>query len=245
MNETNIESVGEQQDQVTPEQGNADSTNVTTQPSFNKDDYVHKDRVNEIIQQRTRESSQKAAEKAKAEAESTRTTHNGGMGGMPSIDNEKIAQMVQQEFDRRHQSHKESSERAHHEKKVNDIANDFMSKIEAAKDSYPDLIKRQSEIVDLALLVPFINETSQVAGIAQHLLDNAAAYTNLLLLTQTSPERARREFKKLEESIKQNDEARNREYPNAPLSQPNPSINTMDSGSSSIEALKAQDWLRG
>jgi len=243
MTEQNIENISDQQDQnLVPNEAPSDQSS-----SVNSDEVISKSRMNDIIHERTRQASQKAYERAKAEAqaERERERQSNGIGGMPQMDEAKLRSMMQEEFDRRAAKQLEEFERQSHQKRINDLANDYTAKIAAAKETHPDLFARQHELNELAMLVPFINETSEVAGISQHLLDNGGAFANLLVLSQQSPERVRRELKKIEASIKANDAARSREYPNEPLSQPTPSKNAMDNGSSSIEALKQQPWLRG
>lgn len=231
--------------EVAQQVGNEPAPQAPSEPKFNPDDYVHKNRVNDILQQRTKEVAEKAAQKAREEAQ-TRQSQSTGMGGMQQMDEGKLRQLMQEEFDRREQNHRERYEQETYKKKVDDLANDFMGKIQAAKDTHPELLKRQDEITEIATLVPFINSTSEVAGITQHLLDNEGALGSILSLSQyASPAKVMQAIKKIEAAIKTNSDALNREYPNAPLSQPTPSINTMDSGASSIEALKKQPWLRG
>lgn len=228
----------------------ADTQNVSTQQNeapVRQERTFSESRVNEIVQQRTRETSQRAVERAKSEWESQQK-QNMGMGGMQQqIPNEQdLRRMMQEEFTAQHSKQLEEYQRAHTQKQVNDLANEFMGKLSAAKERYPDLEKRRDELGDLAPLVPFINETDEAAGVVQHLLDNGHNVATLLVLAHQSPTFLRRELKKLATSIKTNDEATSRSYPREPLSDVTPSINTtMGNGSGSIEALKSQDWLRG
>lgn len=225
----------------------APSTQSATpaQSTFNPSDYVPKARVEELIHERTRKAAEKARTEALAQAQ-TQTSQATGMGGMQQMTEERYRQLAQeaaaQEFKRQSDAYKQTYEQETYRKKLDDLAHDYMSKISAD----PELMKRQGEIGELALLVPFINETSEVPGITKHLLDNGAAYAQLLVLSREgSPERLRRELKKIEAGIKTNSEALNRDYPRDPIQPVTPSINTMDSGAGSIEALKKQPWLRG
>lgn len=245
MSELNGENVSDQVGQV-PESGNVPAP-VNTQPEFNRDDYVHKSRVNDLIHERTKEAATKAAEKARTEALASHSQNTGtGLGGMQSMSEDRLQSMLDAAIDKRTTANREEYERQSTQKRIADLASDFMGKIDSAKDKYPDLIKRQDEISDLASLVPYINEMSEVAGISQHLLDNEGAYASLSFLAQQSPGKVRQALKKIEASIKENEAATSREYPRAPLSSVTPSNNTMDNGSSSnIEALKQQSYLKG
>lgn len=244
MTEETFNDMGDSQ-----EQGFTQETNIQNQDSqAPKEKSFSESRVNELIHERTKAASQKAYERAKAElsaeAEKNRSSAT-NMGGMPQLSEENLRQMMADEFDKRQSQQHEEIQRQHTQKQITDLANEYMGKIEAARDLYPDLEKRREEIGEFASLVPFINETDEVAGLTDHLLNNGNVVASLLVLNQVSPVFLRRELKKIAASIKNNDVARTREYPNEPLSQPTPSNNTMDSGSGSIEALKKQAYLRG
>ena len=224
---------------------------VSSKPAetFNRNDYVSKQRVTELITENRRDAATKAAEKARTEmlAERDKQSQNStGMGGMPSgMTEEKFRQLAAEEFQKQAQNLQTKYEQENRQKHFDNLANDFLGKLDAAKGQYPDLVKRQGEIGELALLVPFINETSEVAGITQHLLDNEAAFANLLMLSQ-HPNRLRSAIKKIEASIKTNTEALIRSYPKAPLNGVTPSVNSLDSDARpSIEALKKQKFYRG
>jgi hypothetical protein len=204
-------------------------------PSFNPADYVPKARVEELIHSRTKEATERAVEKTRAEMAQKQGV---GMGGMSQVDDRRIGELV----DQRLQQLRQDSERKSHEQRVNDLTNDYIGKLQSQD---PELLKREQEIGEMFSLIPYINETGEAAAITKHLLDNEGAYANLMVLSHTAPARVRSAIKKIEASIKTNKEALSREYPNEPLSQPNPSVTTADAGSNSIEALKQQPWLRG
>lgn len=240
MTEETFENVGDIQVQES-------TPNVQQQVETPKEKTFTESRVNELIHQRTKEASQKAYDRAKAELESAKNqSQNTNIGGMPQMSEDNLRQMMADEFTKQQSKQLEDYKHSQVQKQINDLAQDFMGKLDASKDLYPDLANRREEIGELATLVPFINETSEVAGITDHLLENAGVAANLLVLAQiNNPVFLRRELKKIAASIQTNNAARNRQYPNEPLSPITPSNNTMDSGSGSIESLKQQDWLRG
>jgi len=208
-----------------------------------KDEYVPKSRVQEIVHERTRHAAQNAYERGLKEAEQRRPAGM-GMGGMAEVDEGKLKSMMADVFRQQHAELQRDYEQQELKRQLDHLANDYMGKLQAAKDKYPDLEKRRDELGELATLVPYINETDNVAGVTQHLLDNGHNVASLLVLSHTSPNFLRRELKKLADSIKLNEDARTRQYPNEPLSSVTPSI-PKDSDSGSIEALKRQSWLRG
>lgn len=241
MTEENIDNSGATQDQA-PSTHNVEAQSVST-PTNNSADVISKARANDLIHQRTKEAAQKAYERGLQEAETKR--QNMGMGGMPQMSDEQLRSMVQDEFKKLNAQQQEQYSRQAAQAQIHNLANEFMGKIAASKDKYPDLEKRHEEIAALAPLVPYINETDEAAGITQHLIDNGNNVASLLVLSQVSPLFLRREVQRLAASIKNNEAARNYPEVNEPLSQPTPSNTTMDSGSGSIEALKQQPWLRG
>jgi chromatin segregation and condensation protein Rec8/ScpA/Scc1 (kleisin family) len=217
----------------------------------NLDNYVSKDRVNEIVQERAKDAAAKAYERARQEFESkqqpsqsVQQAQTQNFGGMPQMSEEQYRKIAEEVYQRNSQEAQRSYQEQSHRERMQNLANDFLGKIKSAD---PDLMKRQDEIADLHSLVPFINEVDEVAGVTAHLLDNGAHFASLLTLMKDAPERLRREVRRLSDSIKQNRVAKEN-YPdvNAPLSQFSPSHSNVDSGSTgNIESLKQQDWLRG
>lgn len=205
-------------------------------------------RMNEVVHQRTKEASQKAYERGLAEAKANferEQSQVSSMGGIQQADEERIRQMMASVFKEQHAEMQREFQKAEAQRQIQDLTNSYMGKLNAAQADYPELLKRQDEIADLATLIPFINEHEEAAGVTQHLLDNGAHVASLLVLSQTSPTFLRRELKKLADSIKNNENAKNMPRINEPLSQPTASHYTADSDSASIEALKKQPWLRG
>ncbi len=254
MTEETINNGIEAQDQI-------QTSTVSNEPEITQDsqgqrnlseETISKSRANDIIHQRTREVSQKSEakgyERGRNEAleELKRTQSQQSMGGIPQSNEEQIRYLMRQELEQHEAKQAEQYKQQYLRQQIVDLGNRYMAKISAASEKYPDLINRQDEIKEIASLVPFIDETDEVAGITQHLLDNGNNVASLMVLAQNSPSFLRRELKKLAESIKTNDAARNRPNINEPIQFPNSSNHTMDSGSgsSSVESLKNQDWLR-
>lgn len=219
------------------------SSQVETPVQNNNSDMVSKQRVNEIVQQRTREAAQKAYDRGVTEAQQKSQQTN--MGGIAQRSDDDLRRMMQEEFDARHSKMQDDFRRTEAQRQVDQLTNDYLGKLNAAKDKYPDILKRQDELGDLADLIPYINESDEAAGITDYLLNNEHNVASLLVLQHKSPAMLRRGLQKLAASIKNNDDALSRPQSREPLSQPTPSTYTSDSGGDSIEALKKQSWLRG
>lgn len=244
MTEDVIDSgMDQSQDVVTQDAGIAQQ-DAPSQPNYA--DMVSKQRVNEIVQERTRQAAEKAYQRGLSEsAQKSQTQSSSSMGGMYQPSEDQLRQMMEQTFESRYAKLQDDFQRSETEKQINKIAQDFMGKIDAGKDKYPDLVKRQNEIGELGTLIPFINESEHTAGLANHLINNGHTVASLLVLQHTSPVFLRREIQKIANSLKQNEDAVNAPRAHEPLYQPTPSTYTTDGGSDSIEALKQQPWLRG
>ncbi len=220
------------------------SSNVETPSQNQNSDMVSKQRVNEIVQERTRQAAQKAYERGVAEAQKPQQSTN-SMGGMSQRSDDDLRRMMQEEFNAQHAKLQDDFRKTETQRQVDQLTNDYLGKLNAAKDKYPDLLKRQDELGDLADLIPYINESDEAAGITDYLLNNEHNVASLLVLQHKSPAMLRRGLQKLASSIKNNDDALNRPRAHEPLHQPSPSTYTSDSGGDSIESLKKQPWLRG
>lgn len=240
MNEEGLDS-GIGQDQSGSQ--DAGATQVETPVQNQNSDMVSKQRVNEIVQERMRQASQKAYERGLSEA--AQKSQASTMGGMTQHSEADLRRMMQEEFAAQQHKLQDDFRREQVKQQIDQLTNDYLGKLSAAKDKYPDLVNRQEELGEIHTLIPYINESDEAAGITQHLLDNGHNVASLLVLQHTSPNFLRREIQKLAASIKNNDAARDRPRSAEPLYQPTPSAYTADSGNDSIESIKKQPWLRG
>jgi len=232
---------------------NVSQTQVETASEQNKqvskEKYVPASYMNDIVNKRTKEASQNAYDRAKRELEEQykkpqETSHS--IGGIQQQSEEQIRQLMRDEYQKMQAQQHEEWKKQNLQEQINNLANDFMGKISSANDAYPDLAKRVDEIGDLDQLIYYINETDAVPGIVDDLLNNGHKVAALFTLADKSPAMLRKELKKMADSIKNNESAKNRPHINEPLRQPTYSNNTLDSGSTSnIEALKNDSFYRG
>jgi hypothetical protein len=207
---------------------------------------VSASRMNEIVHERTRAALDKGYQRGRDEALKSQSIQpTSSMGGMPQMSDERYAEIARGEFSKLIEAKASDYKREQAQQRINDIATSFLGKIDAAASEHPNLASRREELGVMAELIPFINELDNVAGVTAHLLDNGHNVASLLVLAEKSPDYAMRELKKLSESIKQNNSAKNWPHINEPLSKIIPSTNTMDSGSKTIETLKGDPFLRG
>jgi len=124
--------------------------------------------------------------------------------------------------------------------------NEFVQKINAAKDKYSDL---EQTIAQLNLpmvpdLVTIANSMDNTVDILYDLAKNPSKFANVLMLTTTAPHLAHQEIQKLSVSIKRNEEAKNQQHAPEPDNQIRPSITGTDNGSMSVSDLRKQSWLK-
>lgn len=158
------------------------------------------------------------------------------LGGMPSLSTEQVQKMIE-----------EHTQQKAHQYHAHNIANEFLSKISAGKDKYPDF----EETID-ALELPTIPEVVQLANSFDNTADvmyelgkNPHKVASLLALSRLGNGKlAYLETKKLSDSIKQNQNALQQPVPPEPLSQLKPSNVGTDNGSLSISELRKQSYLR-
>jgi hypothetical protein len=207
---------------------------------------VSASRMNEIVHERTRAAADKGYQRGLDEANKAQASQAASsMGGMTQMSEAQYKAMAREEMSKLLEEKSSEFARQREQQKINDIAYSYLGKLDAATAEYPDLASRREELSEFAELIPFINELDNAAGITDHLLNNGQNIASLLILAEKSPSYARRELKKLSDSIQKNSSARNWPHVNEPLSQINSSTNTMDSGSNTIESRKNDPFLRG
>lgn len=116
------------------------------------------------------------------------------------------------------------------------MANEFVNKLESAKDRYPDFesVVEGLQLQNMPHLVRLANEMDNTADIIYDLGQDPLKVGNLMMLARENPELAKRQIKKLSDSIRQNQEASNKRKPNEPLHRTTPSNFGVSSGPVSV-----------
>lgn len=202
--------------------------------------------VNDLVGHKKREAYEKGKNDALAELQMRQAavqqhtptvTAHPMMGGGTGMDAESVRRMVAEE-----------TQRQQREAVGNQIASDFMNKMNAVKSKYADfddvvgpLMNHLHEIPHVVLMA---NAADNTGDVMYDLLKNRHKLASLHTLTQMSPQIAQAEMNKLSHSIKQNEAASNVPNIDEPLSQIKPSVKGMDNGSMSIADRRNQDYLR-
>lgn len=130
--------------------------------------------------------------------------------------------------------------------KVQSEAQDFVAKLEAAKDKYPDMKEKLEELDIMNMPAEIwqnanrLDNTADVIYALGKLSDeDPTQYAKVLLTVRETPTKVGKALRLIADSVKQNENAKNIKTPGAPLSQSKPSISGTGDGSMSV-----QDWQR-
>lgn len=157
------------------------------------------------------------------------------MGGVQQYSPDQIDRMIEDKI-------KERADQEYGHR----IAQDFISKMNAAKDKYPDFEETvaQLNLPSTPHVISWTNSLDNTADVVYEMAKNPSKFAQVLMLSHTSPELARQELSKLSNSIKKNIEASNAPQVNPPLSQLNPSTVGTDNGKMGVRDLRKQPWLK-
>src|ERR1700744_675493 len=108
------------------------SSQIDQQPSQQSHaDMVSKQRVNEIVQERTRQAAQKAYERGLAEAAQKQQSVS-SMGGMSQHSDADLRRMMQEEFNAQHEKLQKDFQQQEVRKQVDQMTNDYIGKLNAS-----------------------------------------------------------------------------------------------------------------
>lgn len=126
------------------------------------------------------------------------------------------------------------------------IAQQFLGKLTAAKDKYPDFEETLAtlEVHKFPEVVQLANNFDNTADIMYELAKNPTKAVLLKQCAQLNPNLATMEIQRLSDSIKQNQTAKQAPSAQPPLSQLTPSIIKTDNSPITIRDYRNQSWLR-
>jgi len=159
------------------------------------------------------------------------------MGGMQQLTEEQVRQLIADE-------HNKQAQLA----QANNVLASFAQQMGAGKGKYSDFDETVAKLGDLRHLshiVQYATEQGNAEDIMYELGRNPTKVASLTTLAYINPELAKYEMRRLSESIKQNESAKNIPIPNDPLSQMKPSTAGTDSGKAdSVSDWRRKPWLR-
>ncbi|WP_339050784.1 hypothetical protein [Rickettsiella endosymbiont of Xylota segnis] len=126
------------------------------------------------------------------------------------------------------------------------IAQQFLGKLTAAKDKYPDFEETIAnlEVHKFPEVVQLANNYDNTADIMYELGKNPSKAVILKQLAQLNPKMGALEIQRLSDSIKQNQAAKQGPIAHPPLSQLSPSLTKIDNGPVTVSDYRNQAWLR-
>lgn len=183
---------------------------------------------------------QQAQPEVNANTQAPAQTPPSSLGGMNQISREDILKMISEQTPQVLRNHVDSI-------KKEQIVNSFVQKMQAAESKYPGLEEKLNEL-DYSTIAPLIemaNNLENTGDIMKELVDNPMKMGNLVSLLYTQPRLATKAMQDLSNSIKQNNEALDKEQSaQDPFGQIKPSGNAgMDNGSMSVRDF--QKMFRG
>jgi hypothetical protein len=189
--------------------------------------------VNELVRERVNQTK----EKMRREAPS--------MGGMRQMSEEDIARIATERTQQILQEKFDEAETQQQNARMQQLAYDFLSRIDAGKEQYPELKNNINEInfASIPEIVHLANGVDNTAAVMNELLQHPGKIADLITLWKAQPALAQKEMQKLSTSLRTNENATTRSA-NEPIPQITPT-HARDSGEKmSVREYKKADWLR-
>lgn len=187
----------------------------------------------------------KEAAYKKGEAEALEKFKSQQPAQTPGIDPEEFDRRVAEATQRHIEQAQKQFEQKQNNARVKQVADEFLSKIDASKDEHPDLVGYVTDGVlgGFPNTIMLSNELDNTADLIAEFKNHPSKMVYIEQLIERDPygRLARQEMKAISESIKSNKNAKQRTVPNPPLSQIKPSNIGVDSGSGS---LTVKDWRK-
>lgn len=160
----------------------------------------------------------------------------------PAIDEQKLRQLVAEETDKKIKETAQEQQKEAYKQQVQQFANSFGQKFEAAKVKYPQLDQSFNDLnlINNLPLLGALHSLDDVGGVINELHQNPEAFAKVNDLLRTAPAMAQKKLHQMAASIKANEEAKKAEDAKSvsePLSQMSPSMANTDSGKRS-----SADW---
>lgn len=205
---------------------------------------LSQEQVNRIV---AREK-QKAAEAARREAEEKYNQ----MQSYGNRDSEvaNIYQQVQERFNQEQNRLRQEFEDKQMKEHMNQVANNYLTKVEAAKGAYEDFddVIKDFDPAEFPKLVYLLAGMDNAGHVLYDLSKNPFKLGAINNLAETSPKRAQKELLKLSQSIQANQQAQADSQAQTtadPLDRLQPSRVAGSNGKQTISDLRNQSWLRG
>lgn len=224
------------------------------------DQVIPKKYVTDIVRRERSDAYEKGKREALAELQKSNTANqssdgshtadaSNSMGGMPSMSDDKVRQMIAEQFKQAEETRTVEAEQQKLYAAAAGIAQDFKGAMDQGKADYPDFEDKVKalDFASIAEIVQVVHETDK--SLMQHamydLANNGAKIASLMILAHTQPGMVRQEVQSWLNSIRTNRQAAGQTMPKAPLSQVSPStVGTADGGEKGVRDYRRANWAR-
>jgi hypothetical protein len=204
----------------------------------------HQEDVNHLIGRAKASAYEKGKQDALLEIQKSNSDSGSNLGGMKQMSQAEIERLIEEKSSIKlkeeiQRIQQEAHNQAQYQQSMQ-IANEFLSKIEASKAEYPEIIEVLNDI-DLSKIpeiVHLANSVDNTADVMMELYNNPSKMITFKELSHYSATKALKEMKKLSESIKEKKSAQSQPKIPEPLSQFKSSPVTLDNGEMTIRDLR-------
>jgi hypothetical protein len=199
--------------------------------------YFTQAEVNEIAGTSRKEGAERARREALVGAQNNNYENN-------YITREEVERIVAQKNEQATQAAQDAARQA----VANKVAHEFVTKVSAATEKYPDIIKTidRLDLTENPMLVDYINAVDNTADVINELAKHDTLYEGILSRLDKNPKGAMQRIQELSKQLKERDAPnRNSSSNKVPLSQINPSNAGINSEDNTLESFKKASWLRG
>ncbi len=206
------------------------------------------DQVRKVVQREKADAYEKAKREAQKEIEQLKQAQ-ASVGGMaPQIDEEQLYGKFYERLMGDVQAQQEEQKRAHFEQQMQDVAQNYLLKMEKGKNVYDDFEAVTSSFEPEAFpkVVQLVSQMDNAADVIYELSKNPSKLVTINELANRSHKMAQSQLNSLVESIKMNQQAKeNNVRTNPPLAKTQPSTSAgVDTGAKTIADFKKMPWLR-
>lgn len=211
--------------------------------------------VNKLVAREKENAAARARQQAEEEFQArlaqmglAQTQHNAATSR--EVDAEAVYRQVQEKFNQEMERRRQEEESKRLEAEMSQVAERYISKVNAARESYEDFDDVVGEFDPTAFpqLTYLVSGVENAGDVVYELAKNPSKLVMLDRLAEKNPKQAQNELLKLSRSILENRQAINEasgQNVSAPLDRLNPSRVSGSNGKMNIRDLRNQPWLKG
>ena len=224
-------------------------------PVMEQEKLLPQSQVNKLVAREKENAAARARQQAEEEFQTrlaqmgqAQTQHNATTSR--EVDAEAVYRQVQEKFNQEMERRRQEEESKKLEAEMSQVAERYISKVNAARESYEDFDAVVGEFDPTAFpqLTYLVSGVENAGDVVYELAKNPSKLVMLDRLAEKNPKQAQNELLKLSRSILENRQAvseANGQNVSAPLDRLNPSRVSGSSGKMNIRDLRNQPWLRG